>query len=34
MFRVFANRNPKIKLIPVNHSNDIKRSIQAALTNN
>jgi anti-sigma regulatory factor (Ser/Thr protein kinase) len=32
MFRVFAIRNPQIKLIPVNHSEDIKKSIQAAIS--
>ena len=32
VFRVFAARNPQIKLIPVNHNEDIKRSIKAALT--
>lgn len=31
VFRVFATRNPQIKLIPVNHNEDIQRSIKAAL---
>lgn len=31
MFRVFVNRNPQIKLIPVNHNKDIQKSIQATL---
>jgi len=29
MFRVFVNRNPQIELIPVNHNEDIQKSIQA-----
>ncbi len=31
IFRVFANRNPQIKLIPVNVNEDILRSIKAAI---
>ena len=33
VFRVFATRNPQIKLIPVNHNPDIQQSIKAALSN-
>ncbi len=31
VFRVFATRNPQIKLIPANHNEGIQRSIKAAL---
>jgi STAS-like domain of unknown function (DUF4325) len=31
VFRVFAKRNPQIKLIPCNHNQDIERTIKAAL---